>query len=370
MKQSSIIILFTVLMSMVSIKASAYDIEVKNSDGVTIYYCWINNKTELAISYKGEHSRIGNSYSGNVVIPEFVEYEGNTYIVTEIGSNAFYNCSDLTSISIPKTITRIESYAFYGCSRLKSVHISDLAAWCVTTFDCNNSGKGIYAQYSNPLSSTCHLYLNGKEIKDLVIPESVTRISNAAFSGYSFLTSVTIPQNVTSIGDIAFKGCSGLTSITISNSVTYIGNGAFQNCSGLTSIIIPKSVISIGNHAFEGCSNLVSATIEEGVKTIKEDAFHECNNLNTLIIPNSVSFIGLNAFHGTAWYNNQSDGVVYAGNNVYIYKGTMPQNTEIVLREGTISIGECAFSRCSGLKSITIPQSLTHIYFDAFSGCI
>ena len=159
---------------------------------------------------------------------------------------------------------------------------------------------------------------------NVVIPESVTYYGNT--------------YSVTSIGYEAFYGCSGLTSITIPNSVTSIGNSAFSGCSGLTSITIPNSITSIGYCAFEDCTGITS-----------------------IEIPNSVKSIGWSAFSGTAWYNNQPDGVVYAGKVLYRYKGTMPSNTSITIKDGTLSITDYAFSDCTGLISIEIPNSVTRI---------
>ena len=141
--------------------------------------------------------------------------------VTSIGNRAFDGCSGLTSVTIGNGVTSIGWDAFYKCSGLTSVHISDIAAWCNIDF-------GIY--YSNPLGYAHHLYLNGEEVKDLVIPNGVTSIVESAFDGCSGLTSVTIPNSVTSIGDNAFSYCSGLTSVTIPNSVTSIGYSAFAIC--------------------------------------------------------------------------------------------------------------------------------------------
>ena len=115
MKHLHITLLLTMLMSMVGVKTSAHDIAVANIDGVTIYYTYIGS-TELAVSYRGSYmSAYSNEYSGNIVIPESVTYNGQTYPVTSIGDFAFYNCSGLTNITIPNSVTYIGSGAFSGC---------------------------------------------------------------------------------------------------------------------------------------------------------------------------------------------------------------------------------------------------------------
>ena len=301
--------------------------------------------------------------------------------VTSIGNFAFSYYTGLTSITIPDSVTSIGSSAFYGCSGLTSVTI----------------GNG------------------------------VTSIGNYAFSGCTGLTSVTIPDSVTSIGNYAFDGCTGLTSITIPDSVTSIGESAFSGCSSLENITIPfvgasatasngydqvfgyifgytttssssssvlgttyqycvgskyyhyyipssiKSVTItrgiIPNHAFNNCSGLISVTIGNGVTSIGSFAFYKCSGLSSVTIGDGVTSIGNRAFDNTAWYNNQPNGLVYAGKVAYKYKGTMPSNTSIVLKEGTLSITDSAFRDCTGLTSVTIGNSVTKIGDSAFYNC-
>ena len=116
-------------------------------------------------------------YSGSIVIPESVVYEGTAYSVTNIGERAFDGCWGLTSVTIPNSVTSIGWAAFFDCQFLTSVHISDIAAWCNIDF------KDAYPNtlHSNPLLYAEHLYLNGEEVKDLVIPNSVTSIGSHAF---------------------------------------------------------------------------------------------------------------------------------------------------------------------------------------------
>lgn len=161
-------------------------------------------------------------------------------------------------------------------------------------------------------------------------------------------------------------------------SVTYKGSasGYYNEYSG--SVTIPSTftcngitftVTSIGEHAFAGCSGLTSVTISNGVDSICDYAFLDCSSLTSITIPNSVTIIGEYAFYGTAWYNNQPDGVVYAGLVAYNYKGTMPSGTSIILRDGTIGIADWAFQQFTGLASVTIPNSVITIGDEAFLAC-
>ena len=256
--------------------------------------------------------------------------------VTSIGEKAFEWCNNLTSVTIPNSVTSIGDDAFYYCSSLKEVNISDIAAWC-------NIIWGDVA--SNPLNYSGHLFLNGEEIKELIIPNSVTYIRDYAFSCCSGLNSVTIGNNVTSIGDFAFSYCRGLTSVAIPNSVTSIGEKAFQGCSSLTSLTIPNSVTSIGSYAFYGCSGLTSVTIPNSVTSIGEKAISGCSSLTSITIPNSVTSIGDGAFSGCS------------------------SLTSITIPNSVASIGIYVFYCCRALSSVTIGKSVTSIGDGAFSGC-
>ena len=208
-------LLFALFSLCIPWSAWAQTFTATTAEGVEMKFSVTNSTTKECIVYGTSSTpSIPKNYSGAITIPE----EVNGYKVTSISSYAFYNCSSLTSISIPKSMTRIYTDAFSGCSGLISVHTTDLTAWCNATFE------------SNPLSHAHHLFLNGEEVKDLIIPNNVTSIGYGAFSGCSGLTSITIPNSVISIEASAFFNCSNLTSVTIPNSVTSIGSSAFSSC--------------------------------------------------------------------------------------------------------------------------------------------
>ena len=249
--------------------------------------------------------------------------------VTAIGGSAFSGCRGLISVAIGNGVTSIDEDAFLGCTGLISVHISDLAAWCGISFG------------DNPLSYAHHLYMNGEEVKDLIIPNSVTSIGNYAFENCTGLTSVTIPNNVTSIGERTFSGCTGLTSIDIKNSV--IGSSMFSGCTGLTFVTIPESVTSIGGGAFYMCTGLTSITIPSSVTTIGPGAFYGCSTLSSLKIGNKVASIGEFAF-----FNCKGMASVYIPNSVK-------------------TIGNFAFGGCTNLIELGLGNGITSIGSKAFA---
>jgi len=302
-------------MILLPLVASAYDIEVQNANGVTIYYNYINDGTELEVTFRGsKYDYYSNEYYGNVAIPEEVTYMNRTRKVTSIGEYAFYGCSGLTSVTIPNSVTSIGEAAFFGCKGLTSVTIPN----SVTSI-----GNGAFSRCSGLTSIT--------------IPNSVTSIGNNAFSGCSKLTSVTIPNSVTSVENYAFSGCSGLTSITIPNSVTSIGDYAFDGCSGLTSITIPNSVTSIGSHAFDGCYRLTSITIPNSVTSIGDNAFDGVDFPTIIsLIENPFTITGKTSNYRTFTQNTFNNATLYVPNGtIEKYKATYGWKDFVFIVEGT-----------------------------------
>ena len=292
-------------------------------------------------------------------IPEVVIVDGKEYNVTSIGVSAFLNCTDLTSLIIPKSIVSIGENAFNFYSGLTSIHISDISAWCKINFADGGS---------NPLWYARRLYLNNEEITELEIPNNITTINNWLFYNCSSLTSIIIPNSVISIGESAFSGCCNLTSVTIPNSVTSIGDAAFASCNSLITLNIPNSVISIGESAFIDCSSLPSITLSDNLTSIGYSTFAGCNSLTAMNIPNGVTSIGERAFVGCYSLTsvNIPSSVTSIGN--YAFQGCS-NLTSIIIPDGITTIGHFTFDGCSNLNSISIPNSVISIDGYAFHNC-
>ncbi len=342
MKRTLITLLFIVFTIANLLAGPIYDFYADSENGQRLYY---KIYASGVIVVKPDQ----NYYvSGDVIIPETVDYNGVSYTVSCI-DYPFYNCNNLTSVTIPNTVTSIGNSAFEGCTNLASI----------------------------------------------TIPNSVKSIGSFAFSRCKKLKSVNI-NSVTSIGGRAFYNCSNLTSVFISNSLTDVPNNAFENCNNLhkifcesasasfhyanipiicnsklngdfvysiisntertvsivgylgngSSLAIPTkvsfglseySVVSIGDYAFSYCSNLISVEMPSTITSIGNYAFNYCNNMSSIEIPNTVKSIGNYAF----------------------YKCLKLASIEIPIV--VTKIGNYAFYNCSNITSLDIPSSVTSI---------
>ena len=183
-----------------------------------------------------------NEYSGDIIIPENVIYEGNTYQVTAIEGTAFMNCTEVTSVSLPNSITTIYDMAFFNCG-----------------------------------------------IRSIDIPASVTSIYPFAFQCCRDLETINMPATMTSIAFSAFNGCTSLTSIVLPEGITDLYNELFSNCVSLKSVTIPESVTTIYYQAFESCKSLESITLPSHLSYIYHWAFAGCSNLSKIYSLNPVA---------------------------------------------------------------------------------
>ena len=359
-----------------------------------IYY---NIDSTQAIVTDGDYP-----YSGDVAIPPVISHNGMVYPVKTIGPAAFRNCSMLTSISIPASITAIGEHAFAGCTALDSVDISNLGKWC---------GIDFASETANPCYYAHRLFVEGKEIVELEVPDTVPTVSAFTFTGCSAITSANIPSSVTEIGPSLFSDCSSLAIITVDSgnpaydsrnscnaiietatgrliagckstaipsTVTAIGQWAFNRCSGLTSIHIPDSVTGIGLEAFYQCSSLMGVNIPNKVSHIGYQAFYGCSSLRSIHIPSSVRGIGTSAFEfcpslmsisvapGNPRFDSRDEcnAIIETDGNTLIVGC---RNT--VIPSTVNEIGDYAFSGCSTLTSIEIPAGVNVVGDYAFRNC-
>lgn len=195
--------------------------------------------------------------------------------VKSIGYEAFSGCNSLTSITLPKSIEYINGLSFVNCPSLAIVNITDLEAWCRINSFLDVCGDDHEPSTNNPLYYTHHLYVNGTEITDLVIPESVPYIGTYVFECCPSLNSVTIPNTITSIGWGAFYGCTGLTSVAIPNSTTAIGWDSFFGCTSLKDLYLGNSVATIQPGAFYHCPGLKNIYCFSTTPPVREDGMLE-----------------------------------------------------------------------------------------------
>ena len=310
----------------------------------------------------------GQNAKGNLIIPNEVSWKRKKYTVTKIQKLAFYDCTGLTSISIPNSVTCIGRAAFYNCTGLTSIFIPNAMTSIGRNAFQDCTGLTSIALPNSITSIDTSVFRGCTRLTSLSIPNSVTRIETAAFAGCLGLTSISIPNSVTSIGDIAFYGCTGLTSITIPNSVTSLGVGTFYNCTGLTSVSLPNSIISTGNTTFGGCTSLTSITLPISITSIDSSAFLNCTGLTSISIPSSVTSIGYGAFDGCTGLTSISipNSVTSIGDGAF---HDCIGLTSITIPNSITSISDYAFQGCTGLSSISIPNSVSSIGKSAFKGC-
>lgn len=329
---------------------------------------------------------IGQAAFKNCVNLEKVIFEGGS-ILEIFGTDAFNGCDKLEQIFIPKTVREIGDYAFAGTRTPAGGEYVYSSLLSKVDFEKDSvlQSIGKYAFYLT------------KNLKTISIPSSVAQIGAAAFSGSgieqivfgqgslltiisdesfrdSGLLSIDLPLGVTSIGRYAFGDCISLDSATLGNGLESIGERAFYNAKALSAPLFPETLKYIGNESFRFCSSLESITLYENVEYLGDYAFAGASSLYEVIFSEqSINRIGENVFVDTPWLtqkqNAEDEGVIYINNIAYSYKGEMPADTALILREGTVGISPLAFTGQSNLKSVVIPSTVKSIGDKAFMGC-
>jgi len=311
---------------------------------------------------------IGNN--NKVVIPD--EIDGRK--VVGIDSYAFEGCSQVTDITIPNSVVKLGYNTFddtswyknlYAASPNGVVYINNIA-YCYKG-DIPNDGT-VEFDYGT-ISIAGGAFWGEEKLLKIVLPDTITYIGENAFYCCENLNDFVLPDSVKEIGENSFYECSNLNSITFPDSLENIESYAFSGCSNLTEIVFGKGLTRINSGTFGYCYELTDIIIPDNIRSIDSEAFEYCYNLENISISDNIFFIGKRAFYNTKWYDNQPDGVIYLGKTLYKYKGEMPENESIKIKEGTIGIASSAFDDRANLSSITVPCSVIGFGSDVFYGC-
>ena len=282
----------------------------------------------------------GQKYTGDVVIPSTVTRNEVEYSVTSIEANAFANCSELTSVTIPNSVTSLGKELFNGCPNLASIVVEE--------------GNPVYDSREN-----CNTLIE--------------TASNKVIYGCS---ASTIPDGITTIGNSAFLNCIGLTSIVIPSSVTTIEKSAFEGCTGLTSFVIPDAVTTIERGIISSCTGLTYLYIGKGITNLEEWMFNSCTNLkkveiNSNAIASNNNYNSQNGFSIGSFFNSSVEEYILGEDVTRIsdYAFYRCGMTSIKMSNNVTTIGNLAFSGCRYLASVTLSGNLTSIGDWAFTFC-
>jgi len=309
------------------------------------------------------------SYRSLITSVVFTGTSGSSYT---IGNYAFYNCTNLTSITCPasKTSLTIGSYAFQY-SNLASFSFNGSTATSIGTYAFANtklsSVSWTNSNVSSGMSLPASIFQNCTSLNAVSLPSNITSIGNYAFQNCTVLNSVSLPSNLLSIGSSAFQNCINLPSLTLPNSVNSIGTYAFQSCSSLTSIAIPNNITSIANYAFADCSSLTSVSLPSNLQSIGSYAFYNCR-MTSLTLPNSVESIGTYAFQNCTALTSIAIPNNVASIGAYAFISCSNLNS-VTIGSGVTAINNYTFSGCSSLASVTLPANVASIGQYAFNNC-
>lgn len=284
----------------------------------------------------------------NIIVPEGVK---------KIGAEAFKDLYALQEITLPSTLEQISSMAFEGCSSLSKINIASIESWFNIIFE---------NEYSNPIAYARSLTLNNNVITEITIGNEIKEINNYALFNCSSIEKITLGSGLTKIGAYAFSGCS-ITELVVPNNVIEIEEAAFAFCEDLTSLSLPfigrsinetdgseyanfgyvvdsmRGYIDIIINTFT--QNITKVSITGELAKIPNNAFKDCKTLETIILPETVYIIGESAFQNCSSLKNVN----------------IPTNVT--------TIGSQAFGSCTSLEQIIVPISVRNIHLAAFGLC-
>ncbi len=335
-------------------------------------------------------TRIGfNAFQNCVSLHEI----GIPNSVTEIASSAFDSCTSLTSVKIPDSVVSIGASAFEGCTSLSNVVLSkNLQELGYKVFgDCpllyeieipkslatantittggpfGESGLKRVTFEAGTTEVVNNLFDNAKNLEEVQLLDTMTRIGFNAFQNCVSLHEIGIPNSVTEIASSAFDSCTSLTSVKIPDSVVSIGVSAFEGCTSLSNVVLSNSITEIPNDMFCNCGALTSVTLSEKLERIGARSFENCTSLTTISLPETVSYINSDAFIGSGLTEIEIPAACYhIGSSAFENCADL---TSVLFNEGVKDIGSSCFRNCDSLTNIVIPNTVEEIGSYAFDGC-
>lgn len=399
-----------IILSFHSFGRGYYDFSAVCETGQTLYYKIIyGTDHEVRLTYPGNLNDPYQGFEepqGEIILPETVMYEGQTYTVTAIDKNTFHGCANLTgALVIPNTVKTIGSTAFWCCSGFTQLLLPDaLESIGSSVFDGCSGLTGTLVLPENLIVLEHSIFSDCSGLTEVIFPSALQVIESHAFSGCSGLVSLTLPSSLQTIENRAFWSCTGLTgTLYIPASVDSIGPCVFSHCHNLDAIIvdpdnpkyysetnalitkndktllaackntvIPDNIRRIGSYAFASMSTLTEVPeLPLTLKIIDDHAFNGCPFIGNLILPDSLEFIGEMAFASCHGLNGSlviPDAVTQIGDYAFLECGGF--DGTLTLGKSLNSIGNMAFTWCSGFTgSLTIPNSVRIMGYSAFSRC-
>lgn len=355
------------------------------SSGQTLYYVVTDVPNHyVEVVYPGNSSATPwegyDQPAGNLVIPETVEYQGVTYTVKGIGSQAFYGCTGLTQVTISANIDYVYAKAFWNCPNLETVYFNAEDCGFMQTQTGSGTSTSPYTYYSVFSSDETG---SAPNLTRVSIGSGVQNIPDYAFkNAEDVYQRLVIPASVTNIGNYAFYGCNSMVQMVIQgNGLQTIGNYAFYGCSALqTALNLPNSVVSLGSYSFYGCTHIPSLTIGESMASIGGRAFWNCPAMATVNF-NAINCTLMNTSSSYAVFNSGSSNggatpitTLNIGPNVtnipnYAFYNSPNATNNLVFPEGLLNIGQYAFYDGGFTGALVVPGMTESVGQYAFYGC-
>ena len=302
-----------------------------------------------------------NELIRSVVVPDSV---------VSIGASAFEGCTSLSNVVLSKNLQELGYKVFGDCPLLYEIEIPKSLATANTITTGGPFGESGLKRVTFEAGTTevvNNLFDNAKNLEEVQLLDTMTRIGFNAFQNCVSLHEIGIPNSVTEIASSAFDSCTSLTSVKIPDSVVSIGASAFEGCTSLSNVVLSNSITEIPNDMFCNCGALTSVTLSEKLERIGARSFENCTSLTTISLPETVSYINSDAFIGSGLTEIEIPAACYhIGSSAFENCADL---TSVLFNEGVKDIGSSCFRNCDSLTNIVIPNTVEEIGSYAFDGC-